>query len=151
MVVSKYKVLQRFSGTHVCELLLEVTDAFLQSKFLLTIAAFLLELVAVINVLGDFWVCCRRSNDLGGLEEQPKITEVEVKQYHYDDWVVDPHSVKPAAICWESQVGRNVQVYIYVRRKNVGVADFLPSKIAWDVEEEVLIVRVDAVYCDLGR
>ena len=85
MVVSKHKVLQCFSGTHVRELLLEVTDAFLLSKFLLTVATFLLQLVAVINVLGDFRVCCRRSNDLGGLEEQPKITEVEVKQYHYDD------------------------------------------------------------------
>jgi hypothetical protein len=57
----------------------------------------------------------------------------------------------PAAVCWESQVGRYVQIYIDVRRKNIGVADFLPSEIAWDVEEEVLIVRVDAVYCNLGR
>jgi hypothetical protein len=36
-------------------------------------------------------------------------------------------------------------------RFNIGIANLLPTEIAWDVEVEVLIVGVNAVYCNLFR
>lgn len=36
-------------------------------------------------------------------------------------------------------------------RLNIGIANLLPTEIAWDVEVEVLIGGVKAVYCDLIR
>jgi len=36
-------------------------------------------------------------------------------------------------------------------RLNIGIANLLPTEIAWDVEVEVLIVGVNAVYCNLFR
>ena len=68
MVVCKHKVLECLCSAKVGELLFKVADTLLYSEFLLTVAPSLLQLVAIVNVLGHLLVTCCRSNDLGRLE-----------------------------------------------------------------------------------